>query len=74
MTDEQDFNNRKENVINCYMEYITELKKLNLSDVGNFEKFKEMSFAHSKAASASMAFSEFFKTYLQRNGYNKSSN
>ena len=66
MTEEQDFNNRKEKLIDSYMEYISQLKSLSLADVSNIEKFRDMSLSHSNAASASMAFSEYLQTYLSR--------
>jgi len=66
MTEEQDYNHRKEKLIDSYMEYISQLKSLSLADVSNIEKFRDMSLSHSNAASASMAFSEYLQTYLSR--------
>ncbi len=64
MTNEQDFNKRKQKLINSYMEYITNLNSLKFADLSDLEQFREMSHLHSKSASASMAFSEYLRTYF----------
>ena len=48
MTDEQDFNRRKEKLISSYMEYITNLNSLRFADLSDLEQFREMSNLHSK--------------------------
>jgi hypothetical protein len=66
MTEEQNFNNRKEKLIDSYMEYISKLNSLSLADVSNLEKFREMTISHSKAATESIVFTEYIQTHISR--------